>query len=91
MMAREATQATGWWGQKARWWVGSHRLPSRAQRRSIDVLLELCLDLDVIEFSESTMVGSQSAVRLRALDGNGTSIIADFWVGVDGELEMVGE
>ena len=55
------------------------------------MLLELCLDLDVIEFSESTMVGSQSAVRLRALDGNGTSIIADFWVGVDGELEMVGE
>lgn len=89
-MAREATQATGWWGQKARWWVGSHRLPSSAQKRSIDVLLELCLDLDVVEFSESTMVGSQSAVRLRASDENGNKI-ADFWIDVDGGLEMVGE
>lgn len=89
-MAREATQATGWWGQKARWWVGSHRLPSSEQKRSIDVLLELCIDLDVVEFSDSTMTPSSSAVRLHASDENGNKI-ADFWVGVDGELEMVGE
>ncbi len=48
----------------------------------------MCFDLAVVEFSESKMIDGSSGVRLRARDVN-DSIIADFWVDVDGGLEMV--
>ncbi len=87
-MTQEARRAEGWWSNASAWFVGSHRLPSRAQRHSIDVVLEMCLELKVVEFSESKMCDGSSGVRLQAYDVH-DSMIADFWVDVDGGLEMV--